>query len=125
MKPIHILFACFFFPVVALGQTSNPNPDSSANDTSLAAEVKALRDALLQTQKQMAAQEREIKTLKAQSKDAVTISAPSELPSHGNGAAGPSAVPTPAIEPTSVSAGANIKPQPAAQQLQEQGKSAP
>src|ERR1700751_5286947 len=78
MKPIHILFACFFFPVVALGQTSNPNPDSSANDTSLAAEVKALREALLQTQKPMAAQQRELEPLKAKSKDEAPRTAPNE-----------------------------------------------
>ncbi|HTA57991.1 MAG TPA: hypothetical protein VK805_07550, partial [Candidatus Baltobacteraceae bacterium] len=120
MKPIHILFVCLFFPVVALGQSSNANPDSPANDTNLAAEVKALREALTQTQKQMAAQQREIETLKSQSKNAVTVPAPSELPSRSNGAAGDSGVST--LEPTSVSAGANIQQEPPSQQVQEKSK---
>src|SRR6267378_3256170 len=72
MKPIHILLACFLLPGVVKAQTSSANPNSSANDTNLAMEVKALREALLQTQKQMAAQQREIETLKARSKDGAT-----------------------------------------------------
>jgi hypothetical protein len=58
MKPIYILLACFLLPGVVEAQTSSPNPDSSAHDTNLATEAKALREALLQTQKQMAAQQR-------------------------------------------------------------------
>src|SRR5260221_14388034 len=99
MKPIHFLLACFLLSGVVKAQTSSANPDSSANDTALAAEVKALREALLQTQKQMAAQQHEIETLKAQSKNAVTVSAPSELLSRGNGAAGDSGAST--LEPAS------------------------
>src|SRR5258705_13937954 len=117
MKPIYILLACFLLPGVVKAQTSSAIPDSPANDTNLAAEVKTLREALLQTQKQMAAQQREIETLKAQSKNAVTAPAPSELPSRGNGAAGDSA--GSALEPTTVSAGANIQQQPPRPQAQE------
>src|ERR1700739_696532 len=120
MKPIHILFACLILPTVALVQASNTNPDSSGNDTNLGAEVKALREALSQTQKQMAAQQREIETLKAQSKNAVTVSAPSELPSRGNGAVGDSGAST--LEPTSVSASANIQQKPPSPQVQEKTK---
>ena len=45
-------------------------PDSSANNPNLVDEVKSLREALLQTQRQMAAQQREIEILKAHSKNA-------------------------------------------------------
>src|SRR6266436_4323627 len=119
MKPIHILLACFFLPGVVKAQTSSANPDSSANDTNLAMEVKALREALLQ--KQMAAQQREIETLKARSKDGATrtvtnepTSSPSEI------AAADSA--TSSVEPSTKHAGVNIRHQAPNQQLQEQGK---
>jgi len=121
MKPIHILFACLFLPVAALGQSSNANPDSSVNDTNLASEVKALREALLQTQKQMAAQQREIETLKAQSKDEATRTVTNEpAPSPSEIAAADSA--TSSVEPSAKYAGSNSKHQPSTQQLQEQGK---
>ncbi|HWO34854.1 MAG TPA: hypothetical protein VNO32_39175 [Candidatus Acidoferrum sp.] len=120
MKPIYILLACFLLPGVVKAQTSSANPDSSANDTNLATEVKALREALLQTQKQMAAQQREIETLKAQSKNAVTVAAPNELPDRGNGAAGDSGAST--LEPASVSAGTNIQQKPPSPQVQEKTK---
>ena len=58
-----------------LAQDSGQEPNSSTNNPNLAAEVKALRDALLQTQKQVAAQQREIETLKRQSKTGPTTSA--------------------------------------------------
>src|ERR1700719_2673060 len=120
MKPIHILCACLLLSGVARAQTSSADSDSSADNTNLATEVKALREALLQTQRQMAAQQREIETLKAQSKNAVTVPAPSELPSRGNGVASDSDVSAPG--PTTLSAGANIQQQPRTRQLQEQGK---
>jgi hypothetical protein len=120
MKPIHILFACLLLSGVARAQTSSADSDSSADNPNLATEVKALREALLQTQRQMAAQQREIETLKAQSKNAVTVPAPSELRSRGNGVASDSDVSAPG--PTTVSAGANIQQQPRTRQLQEQGK---
>jgi hypothetical protein len=80
MKPIRILFACLFLPVVALGQSSNANPDFPANDTNLAAEVKALREALLQTQKQMAAQQHEIEALKERAKTEQAASVGNQQP---------------------------------------------
>ena len=120
MKPVHILFACLLLPGVVRAQATSTNPDSSAKDTDLAAEVKALRDALLQTQRQMAAQQREIETLKAQSKNTVTVPAPGELPIRGNGSDDDSGAST--IEPTSVSAGANIQQKPPSLQVQEKSK---
>ena len=67
MKAIHIFFACVLLPGAMLGQAGGQETDSSMNNT-LTAEVKALREALQQTQKQVAAQQREIETLKTQSK---------------------------------------------------------
>jgi hypothetical protein len=98
MKPIYILLACFLLPGVVKAQTSSANPDSSANDTNLATEVKALREALLQTQRQMAAQQREIEGLKAQSKDGATRTVTNEpAPSPSEIVAGDSA--TSSVEP--------------------------
>src|ERR1700758_4762065 len=108
MKPIHILFACLFLPVAALGQSSNAHPDSSVSDTNLAAEIKSLREALLQTQKQMAAQQREIEALRAQSKNADAVPAVSAPPARSTSAAvGNSAAP--AIESTVASASAKVQ----------------
>jgi hypothetical protein len=121
MKPIHILFVCLLLPAVVWAQTSSANPDSSANDSNLAAEIKALREALLQTQRQMAAQQREIETLKAQSKDGATRTVTNEpAPSPSEVAAADSA--TSSVEPSTKYAGANIKHPLSTQQLQEQGK---
>ena len=121
MKPIYILLACFLLPGVVEAQTSSPNPDSSANDTNLATEVKALREALLQTQRQMAAQQREIERLKAQSKDGATRTVTNEpTPSPSEIAAADSA--TSSVEPSTEHAGVNINHQAPTQQLQEQGE---
>jgi hypothetical protein len=49
-------------------QASGQNSDSVPNDPDMAAELRALRESLLQTQKQVAAQQREIETLKEREK---------------------------------------------------------
>ena len=54
-------------PGFLCGQTV-AQTDSSPSTSDVGAEVKALREALLQTQQQVAAQQQEIETLKAQSK---------------------------------------------------------
>src|SRR5271170_7888515 len=54
------------------GQTAAPQADSSPNSSDVGAEVKALREALLRTQQQVAAQQQEIEILKAQSKTSQT-----------------------------------------------------
>jgi hypothetical protein len=46
------------------GQAIAQKTDSSPNDSDVAVELKALREALLQTQKQMASQQEEIEALK-------------------------------------------------------------
>ena len=71
-------------PGIVYGQTA-PQTDSSAGSSDVGAEVKALREALYRTQQQVAAQQQEIETLKAQSKTAqpsssagASIAAPAE-----------------------------------------------
>jgi len=121
MKPVHILFACLLLPGAARAQTTSAKPDSSANGTNLTAEVKALREALLQTQRQMAAQQREIETLKAQSKGGATPTVTNEpAPSPSEIAAAEFA--TSSVEPSTEHEGVNIKHQAPTQQLQEEGK---
>jgi hypothetical protein len=121
MKVIYILIACLLLPGLVRAQASGSNPDSSANDTNLAAEIKSLREALLQTQKQMAAQQREIEILKAQSKNAEVVPPGSESPASSSSAAvGNSAAP--AIESTAASPSAKVQPQQPIRQAQDQSK---
>jgi hypothetical protein len=124
MKPIYVLIVCLLVPGFVRGQDGGANSDSSASDTGLAAEVKALREALSQTQKQMAAQQREIEALKAQPRDGVPASASSsEANSNGgNGAAVADSLAPSSPESTTVSGGANIQQQSTSAQLQQQGK---
>src|ERR1700743_2223428 len=71
MKAIHIVLGSLLLSSMALAQTNGRDPNSpSSNDTGLATEVQALREALSQTQKQLAAQQLEIQTLKAKSQTA-------------------------------------------------------
>jgi hypothetical protein len=66
MKIFQLFCAWLFLACIALAQSSSgQDPNSSANRTNLAGEVEALREALSQTQRQVAAQQREIETLKA------------------------------------------------------------
>ena len=82
MRGIHILVACVLLPGVALAQAKGQDSDSlPGSGTDLASQVQALREALAQTQKQVAAQASEIQTLKAQSKaGAMTPAADDQLP---------------------------------------------
>jgi len=82
MRGIHILVACLLLPGVALAQAKGQDSDSlPGSGTDLASQVQALREALAQTQKQVAAQASEIQTLKAQSKaGAMTPAADDQLP---------------------------------------------
>src|SRR5580704_10490860 len=120
MRPIYILIACLLLSGAVRAQAGGTNPDSSASDANLAAEIKSLREALVQTQKQMAAQQREIEALKAQSKNSESGAATSESPANrANEAVGNSAAP--GVEPGTVTPSANIQPQQATQQGQPQG----
>ena len=66
MKAFYILFASLILPGSIPAQAVGEQLDSSASTANLVAEVKELREALLKTQKQVAAQQREIETLKTQ-----------------------------------------------------------
>ena len=79
MISLRVLCLLLIAPGVLCAQSSPEKLDSSTNNTELAGEVKALREALLQTQKQVAAQQREIETLKAQAEVEPVKSLASEL----------------------------------------------
>ncbi len=85
MKAIHILLTSLLLPGIALAQAKGQEPNSpSAGDSSLAAEVQALREALSQTQEQLATQQLEIQTLKAQSQTAPAAPATdNQVPAEG------------------------------------------
>jgi hypothetical protein len=55
-------------PSLVYGQTTGPQSPSTTNASDVGAELTALREALLRTQQQVAAQQQEIEILKAQSK---------------------------------------------------------
>jgi hypothetical protein len=84
MRAIHTLLACLLLPGITLAQATGQDASSGlASGTDLATEVQALREALSQTQKQVAAQQAEIQTLKTQSKAApVTLPAETEPGTH-------------------------------------------
>jgi hypothetical protein len=120
MKIVYCVLAALLGPGMTLAQSSSRQPISSQSKTDLTSEVQALREALLQMQKQVAAQQQEIEALKAQSKNPVTAPASSEpLPNRGNGVVGDS-VPS-KLESTTVSAGVTIQQQP----IQTQGQTKP
>jgi hypothetical protein len=114
-KAIHFSFVCLLLPSIALAQGSAQQTDSSKNDTNLAAEVKALREALLQTQKQMAAQQREIEALKERAKTEQTASPGNQQPPTIIDAAMHTAMPAgPGVATSSI--GANASSQPVSQE---------
>ncbi|MDQ1404557.1 MAG: hypothetical protein QOG55_186 [Acidobacteriaceae bacterium] len=120
-KTIQLSFAWLLLPCVMLAQSSAQQNGTSQSNTDLAAEVKALREALLQTQKQVAAQQGEIETLKAHSNDALAVSSTSEsVSSRGNGVADASA--SSALEPTVKRAVPDFGQQPPSQHDPEQVK---
>src|SRR5258708_38464354 len=121
MKPICVFFALLFLPGMMLGQTSGQDPNSSADNTNLAAEVKALREALQQTQKQSATQQHEIETLKEQSKNGpAAVGTSQSSPTEGETGVRDSA--SSSLLPASVVTPAYVRQQPT-QQSQEQAKS--
>jgi len=118
MKLVYFLLALLLLPAIVLAQGSGQEHDSSKNKTDLTAEVKALREALLQSQKQLDAQQQEIETVKVQSRNAVAASTTSELvPTRGDGSSGDSA--SSGLERTVKHAAADIEQQPPVQQVQE------
>src|ERR1700739_2453972 len=81
MRAVPSVLACVLLPGVTVAQGKGQDPGSLPDPgTDLASEVQALREALSQTQKQLATQQAEIQTLKAQSKAGLVT--PAETPSH-------------------------------------------
>src|SRR5580704_17736743 len=64
MKLLRSLLLLLATPGFLWAQSSAQVTDSSQSNSDVAAELKALREALLQTQKQMAAQQQEIEALR-------------------------------------------------------------
>src|SRR5260370_23704361 len=123
MKLIYFLLALLLLPAMVLAQGSGQAPDSSKSNTDLTAEVKALRDALMQTQKQLAAQQQEIETLKVQSRNAVAASTTSKsVPTRRDASSGDSA--SSGLEPTVKHTTADITQQPSTPQVQGKGQPA-
>jgi hypothetical protein len=115
MKPIYIVIACLLLSGVVRGQTSGANPDSTANDANLAAEIKALREALLQTQKQMAVQQQEIEALNERAITEQAASVGNQHPPSMIDAAMHTAVPSnPGFASSTI--GANVSGQPVSQE---------
>jgi len=121
MKTICLLFAFLLWPGAMLAQAGAQAPDSSANNPDLVAEVKALRDALLQTQKQVAAQQHEIEMLKTQSKAGSPNSAENRLSPTESETSTPDSASSPLV-PAYTHAVASIQQQ-TTQQNRETGKS--
>jgi len=120
MKAIYVFFAFLLLPGAMLAQAGGQEPNSSANNTNLAVEVKALREALLQTQKQVADQQREIEILKTQSNTGPATSDTKELSRAAGETIHDSA--SSLFKPNSLYTGARVQQQPT-QQSQEQAKS--
>src|ERR1700728_231175 len=82
MKVIRSLLLLLVTPGFIGAQASPQKADSSANDSEVAAELKALREALSQTQKQMSSQQQEIEALRQQlgTGQPASVSAPAEAP---------------------------------------------
>jgi hypothetical protein len=64
MRTLGVVCLLLVAPGVIWAQASSPKGDSPPNNLEQAADLKSLRDALLQTQKQLASQQEEIKELK-------------------------------------------------------------
>ncbi len=110
------------------GQTATSLDDSSPNPSDVGAEVKALREALLQTQQQVATQQQEIEILKAQSKTGQTATGSTARISTATEAVSPSPTP-PNVNPSDLvpevpNDVANTSSQSANPQAQQAGQAA-
>ena len=123
MRATHfLLFVWLLFPSLALAQSHGQNSDPSTNDANLAAEVKALREALSQTQKQLAAQQQDIETLRAQLKAGPASAATNEPPPPGGEKTTHDSASS-SLQATDGYAGTNIELQSPAQGTQHKVKS--
>ena len=80
MKMSHPSLAWIVLAGVALAQDNPQHLNAPTNGNNLAGEVQALRETLSHTQKQLAAQQREIETLKARLKVDSTAPTSNEMP---------------------------------------------
>jgi hypothetical protein len=122
LRMISLRVLCLFLiaPGVVCAQSGPEKVDSSPNNSDVTIELKTLREALMQTQRQVAAQQQEIETLKARS-NAGSLSASNKLsPTEGEASAPDSA--SASIQPASVQATAYVRQQPP-QQDQEKPQS--
>ena len=119
MKLIYLFVACLSLAGVVLAQDGGQDAKSSTNATNLAGEVQALREALAQTQKQLAAEHQEIETLKANLKTGSTIQA-SNAPSPSQADERTSDLTSSMVDPTASHARANGGQEATAQQSAEE-----
>src|ERR1700722_5506983 len=93
LRMISLRILCLFLiaPGVIFAQSGSEKVDSSANNSDVATELKTLREALVQTQKQVAAQQQEIETLKARAKTGSLQASNQLLPTDGEASAPDSA----------------------------------
>jgi hypothetical protein len=114
MKVIRCLLLLVVTPGFIWAQSSAQVTDSSQNNPDVAAELKAVREALLQTQKQLAAQQQEIEALKNGAKSEQALPASSEQAPRAIDAAMHTGVPS-GLTPTGNSVDANAGTQSVAQ----------
>jgi hypothetical protein len=125
MKLLRSLLLLLITPGLIWAQSAAQNSGSSQNNPDVAAELKALREALLQTQKQIAAQQQEIEALKNGAKAEQALPASGEQPPSVIAAAMHTASPS-GLTSAGSTVGANGGTQPMAQgQGQGQGKESP
>src|SRR4029077_18443109 len=89
LKMLSLRVLCLFLiaPGVICAQSGPEKVDSSPNNSDVATELKTLREALVQTQKQVAAQQQEIESLKAQSNAGSLLASNRPSPAEGEASA--------------------------------------
>src|SRR3984893_13439187 len=122
LRMISLRILCLFLiaPGVIFAQSGSEKANSSANNSDVATELKTLREALVQTQKQVAAQQQEIESLKARS-NAGSLSASNQVSPTESGASAPDSA-SASVQPASVHSAAYVRQQPT-QQDQEKAQS--
>jgi hypothetical protein len=118
MRVLRVLCFALMVPGFLWAQTGAPPADSSTNTSDVGTQLDALRDALLRTEQQVAAQQQEIEALKAQAKAAQVATVGNQQPPKVIDAAMHTPIPSSEGSANS-SIGGNVDGQPVAQ---EQGK---
>jgi hypothetical protein len=113
-RTIRWLFGCLLLACLVPVQSGAQQNASSQSETDLVAQIKALREALLETQNQLAAQQMEIETLKAQQRSTPGSVAIESAPGRNTESAGSSSSAQP--EPAASASDSVIWPQPLTQQ---------